>query len=917
MEGFLILLIVLAVGCILAGPIALIISIIALNRSGEIYDRLQRKNIISKWPARDKPPVPEKPKVQAVSKPPTVSERQVEVQPPQPPEATLEKPEAERELQKAASQAAAERITEREREISVEPTVGLEQRIGTRWVAIAGVITVIVGMVFFLKYAYDNWAIGPWARVLITAAGGFIALVAGEVTRRRGYEIVAKCVTALGFGVLYAAVFSAYRFYGLINTGPAFVLAIVVTAAAMFYAVIVDEVVIAVLSLFGGFYTPVVVSTGENLPMPLFSYVLILSVGAMLCAYYRKWRTVNILAFIGTYGLYTGWFEKFYRPEMAAAEGAPEQIAVALGWLGVFFAVYLVLPILYELVKKVKADKEDVLCVLANAAVTFYYLWTILFSEFRTELAFCAIGLCVVHLVMMAVVSIRCKDDVNLRLGLLAIALFFLTIALPLYFKMYPLAMAWAAQGVILVVIGLRYRSSWTQAGSAVALFLSFFQLLHNLPMHEEAFKLVFNPAFGTWCFVAAALFVCSVIYRQTSALEQDLREWIAQIFYGLMGLLLMAAATMEWYWHCEYNLNVSVASSFPKGQVIIFAAMMMLFLAPRACPKGMVSEVLGLIFTAAGLLAAVVALCYFHNESFHFFGNIDFGVILIFVAVMVAYHVKYRRISESTGNPQGVITHILFAAIGILLLSTIGAEWYYHCKYNLVDTSSYFSKGLVVIFAAMMPLFVIRPVCPRGPAGKLLATALAGGGAIFTLTAFTGFHESGFTVFANVDFGIALLFVAALFATALLLRRSAAEDNSSTAASGLFVLAAIFVLWILLTEEIYFYWHCKNRYVQTVANWSFLANMYISIMWAAYAAVLMVVGFWRKAAMLRYTALALFALLLTKVFILDMGTVKSVYRIAAFLATGVTLVGVSYLYQFLKKKGFFETMPVVESLDE
>lgn len=917
MEGFLILLIVLAVGCILAGPIALIISIIALNRSGEIYDQLQRKTIISKWPAEARPLAPEKPKVQAVPKPPTVSERQVEIRLPQPPGAPLEKPEAESQLQKAAFQAAAERITEREKEISVEPTVGLEQRIGTRWVAIAGVITVIVGMGFFLKYVHDNWLIGPLGRVLITTVAGLVALVAGEVTRRRGYELVAKSVTAMGFALLYAAVFSAYRFYGLIDSTPAFGLAILVTAAAMLYAVSLNEVVIAFLSLFGGFLTPLIVSTGENLPMPLFGYVLVLSVGAMLCAYYRKWRAVNILAFIGTFSLYTAWFEKFYRPQARAVEGVPEQMAIALGWLGVFFAVYLIMPILYELVKKVKADKEDVLCVLANAAVAFYYLWTILFSEFRTELAFCAIGLCLIHLAMMAVVSTRCRDDVNLRVGLLAIALFFLTIALPLYFKMHALAMAWAAQGAILAVIGLRYRSNWTQAGSAVALLLSLLQLLHNLPMHEEAFRLVFNPAFGTWCFVAAVLFVCSIIYRRTSALERDMREYIAQVFYGLMGLLLMAAATMEWYWHCDYNLNVSVADYFPKGQVIIFAAMMMLFLAPRACPKGMVSEVLGLIFTAAGLLAATVALCYFHNESFHLLGNIDFGVILIFIAALAVYHIKYRRISESMGNPQGVITHILFAAIGILLLSTIGAEWYYHCKYNLLDVNSYFSKGLVIIFAAMMPLFVIRPMCPRGPVGKLLATALAGGGAIFTLTAFTGFHESGFTVFANVDFAIAFVFVAALFATAMLLRCSVAEDKSDDVFSLFFVLAGIFVLWILLTEEIYYYWRCRNEYVQAVANWKFLANMYISIMWAVYGIVLMVVGFWRKATMLRYIALALFALLLTKVFILDMGTVKSVYRIAAFLATGVTLVAVSYLYQFLKKKGFFETMPVVESLNE
>ena len=80
-------------------------------------------------------------------------------------------------------------------------------------------------------------------------------------------------------------------------------------------------------------------------------------------------------------------------------------------------------------------------------------------------------------------------------------------------------------------------------------------------------------------------------------------------------------------------------------------------------------------------------------------------------------------------------------------------------------------------------------------------------------------------------------------------------------------------------------------------------------VMWAVYATVLMTVGFWRKNSMLRYISLGLFALLLLKVFVLDTSTVKSVYRIAAFLATGITLVAVSYLYQFLRKKGFFETV--------
>ena len=74
--------------------------------------------------------------------------------------------------------------------------------------------------------------------------------------------------------------------------------------------------------------------------------------------------------------------------------------------------------------------------------------------------------------------------------------------------------------------------------------------------------------------------------------------------------------------------------------------------------------------------------------------------------------------------------------------------------------------------------------------------------------------------------------------------------------------------MWIILTEEIYMYWYCKNRFAETIENWDFLAHMYISIMWAIYGAALMVVGFWRRKVILRYISLGIFALLVFKVFL-------------------------------------------------
>jgi uncharacterized membrane protein len=255
-----------------------------------------------------------------------------------------------------------------------------------------------------------------------------------------------------------------------------------------------------------------------------------------------------------------------------------------------------------------------------------------------------------------------------------------------------------------------------------------------------------------------------------------------------------------------------------------------------------------------------------------------------------------------------------------LLLMAAVAMEWWGHCDYNIAENAAgnrYFLKGMVIILTAFPLLLLVRPVCPRGIVCRDLAAALSGAGAIFTMAMFGRFYSSSFVIFTNLDFGIVLLFVAAFFAAGWLLSREPEENRDNRTFAIAFALAGIFVLWVLLTEEIYLYWYCKNRFAERIPNWKFSSHMYISIMWAVYGAALMAVGFWQKIKILRYIALGLFAVLLVKVFVLDTKTVKSVYRIAAFLATGVTLVGVSYLYQFLRNKGFFEAMLSEENIDK
>lgn len=794
-----------------------------------------------------------------------------------------------------------------------QPAAGrLEERIGTRWVLIAGVIAVIFAAGFFLKYAYDNFSIGALGKVIAVTVSGLVALAAGEITRRRGYDIVAKGVTAMGFALLYAAVFAAYRVFGLINAPPAFAIAIAVTACAMAYAVVLDEVIIAFLSLLGGYLTPLLLSTGDNRPGPLFTYVLILSLGAMLCAYARRWRTINILAWLGTYALYAGWYEKFFRPALDAAPGLPKQTPIALAWLAVFFALYLLIPILNGLIHRTKAGKGDVLCVLGNALIVFFYLWTTLHDDARTALAWCAVAMAAAHLAAMALVRIRCKDDTDLRAVLLTLALALLTVTMPLYWRFNALTLAWSLQALVLLLVGLRYRSLLTQAFGFIALIFACGNLLARLPLHTGVFDLVGNAPFGTWCFVAAVACIAHLLYRfaaRAHTREAVAHATTAQILYILAGLVLLTAASMEWHAHCRLNLPGLSWPNILKGQLLILTAMTLLFTVRPICPAGILRQTAAILLVAAGTLCTLTLLPILHTHSFLLVANRSFAIVSAFIAAVALCHILHRRRAFDPTDADGIASQLFYALAAALAFLTLSAEWYFHCAHNVtgadhpIFTEPLFLRGLTILAGLFLLAFAARPLSPPGDLTRTFAILAAAAGAAFVMSFFNLMHNAAFTIFANPDFAAALAFIAALGLAAWLLRD---WRPSGAGVGGWTALGAVVVLWAVISIEVWLFWYCRHTYGPGSPDWKFLAHTWLSVTWALYGAALMIAGFALKERRLRYMALALFAVLLVKVFYYDTRRLEQVYRIAAFFATGITLVGVSYLYQFLKKKGFF-----------
>ena len=143
--------------------------------------------------------------------------------------------------------------------------------------------------------------------------------------------------------------------------------------------------------------------------------------------------------------------------------------------------------------------------------------------------------------------------------------------------------------------------------------------------------------------------------------------------------------------------------------------------------------------------------------------------------------------------------------------------------------------------------------------------------------------------VILNLPFGIgALLIVVLALGTALWMRLPANADPARPrrfgphVAAGFTLLAAV-GLWIGSFEV--------DRHFGRDAQAA------LSVYWALYAVMLVILGFAKRVAAARYAGLTLWTVTIGKVLIVDLATVEQIWRVISTLVSGLLLVGTSLLY--------------------
>ncbi len=407
----------------------------------------------------------------------------------------------------------------------------LEGTIGKLWLNRIGIFALLIGFSYFIKYAFDNGWIGPSGKIVLGLVAGVVLVLWSERFRRKGYEAFSYSLKAVGIGTMYLSLWGAFQLYHLVPSAAAFVAMIVVTGSTMALALSQNAEILAAFAMVGGFSTPVLLSTGENHEVVLFSYVVLLDAAILGMVAFKPWRRLLVGSFVGTGILYIGWFADYY---------TKQQRPVTVFFTFIFAAIFAAIPLLTPLTKSRWLPGFSITLILlplVNAAALFLALFA-MYSEEKDTLTWYALVLAAVYLLLSARFKRRVGSDPQIvrtiNLLHIAIAIAFITIAIPLKLTAHWITLGWLIESAALLFVAVRTRTDFLRwfAGATLALGIVRLVAFDNFDVQT----LVFNARFATY-LVAIAILGGIVAAGERHASENEM------LFVRLAGICLNALA--------------------------------------------------------------------------------------------------------------------------------------------------------------------------------------------------------------------------------------------------------------------------------------------------------------------------------------------------------------------------------------
>lgn len=547
-----------------------------------------------------------------------------------------------------------------------------EALIGGKWLNRIGALAFILGVGFFLKYAFDNDWISETLRVLTGGVAGVLLLLGAWRSHARGYRIFSQGLVGAGISVLYLSVYASFNFYQIIPEPAAYILMCAVTVTAFHQALRYDSLATALIGWAGGFLTPYLLTAGEPGQPGLFTYLALLTAAVLAITAAREaWGVLRPLTIAATYLTYFLWFARYYDGGTPMLTGF---------FLTMFWALFLALEIAQQRTRQSPLQAIGEILSGLNALLYLAGMYRLMMPDYREW------GGPLMLLISGVYAGIFLWDrqeqaPKGVPARVLLTAVLFLVVGTEIQFDGFAAVIAWSAVGCGLLWAGARWGLrplAWSGAGLLVLNALRVLLVRGALVTPDPGnFTVLFNERAQAFiALIAAALAGASFLRRTGGNAAARAARGLAYLGVFLLVHLVSVELNDAFRQRMAGAADAALEGlSFLRLMVVSLAWMttsLALAVATAKNPRGPVAS--------AGLVLALLALIPGIGRGIAFSPPAEFvplvnvrSLILLLLGAGMAVHLRQAR-SPEAARP-GWLRAALGATLVILALTLVTGE--------------------------------------------------------------------------------------------------------------------------------------------------------------------------------------------------------------------------------------------------
>lgn len=535
-----------------------------------------------------------------------------------------------------------------------------------------GIVVLFLGLAFLLRYASERVHVPVELRYLTVAGAGLAAVIGGWKlqSRKREYGLVLQ---GFGVAVMYLTALAALKLHPLLPVSIVFGLMVAMVVLMAWLAVRQNAQIMAQVALIGGMAAPLLTSDGSGNYLVLFSYLALLNAGVAAIAWFKAWRPLNLTGFVATFAIAALWGMRSYTPQHFATT----EPFLIYHWLLYTFIAYLfarrkltensedsVTPIvdnatLEEIGKSIythglRVHVLDHTLLFGTMAAAFGLQYRMV-EHWPSADALSALGFAAVY-GLAALLLKRQQGLYILRQAFFALAVLFLTIAVPLYFEPSNTVILWSAESALVYFFGLRQQRPHIRLGALIVYLLAALIQLGNYQGFGTDTVLE-----GQWFTTVVVLLGGAAIYllwyfsrREGSA------QWEKSVQTAVLSTALLYISILPLLFLAD------------QGSIVALSALAAAwaFCRRKHEPNVFITFVLGNVLFALLLQSSII----YESQGFLSHLYLIAATPLLFAA---AYALQYPRVPVASEKPEG--NEVYFAQVSgwIILLTALATGSY------------------------------------------------------------------------------------------------------------------------------------------------------------------------------------------------------------------------------------------------